>query len=295
MTAGIGSRPAPDAQCDPLGHRADVMLTRVLRRDRLVVSGALAAAILACWAYLLAGAGMDMSALDMTRTSQQALFGELPAATMMQPASWTPGHALTMFFMWWVMMSAMMLPSAAPMILFFAAVSRRQGQRGHAYVPASLFAGTYLVTWAGFSAAAVALQWGLQHLGWLSPVLVSRSAALAGALLILGGIYQLTPVKQACLRHCRSPLHFVSTQWRQGHMGAVRMGMIHGAYCVGCCWFLMGLLFVGGVMNLWWVAGLALFVLVEKTVPAGRGMGIAAGIVLLGAGTVVLATSLPAP
>ena len=208
---------------------------------------------------------------------------------MMTPAVWTAGYAVLMFFMWWAMMVAMMLPSAAPMILLFATVNRKQRARVSSFVPTSVFAGAYLVTWGVFSLAAVGLQWTLQRLTWLSPAMVSTSSVLGGLLLFAAGLYQLTPIKQACLRHCRHPITFLTSHWRRGIAGAVRMGVEHGSYCVGCCWFLMGLLFVGGVMNLFWIAGLALFVLLEKNVPAGHWLSYATGVALAGWGLVVLA------
>jgi predicted metal-binding membrane protein len=168
-------------------------------------------------------------------------------------------------------------------------VNRKQRARTDPFVPTSVFAGAYLVTWGGFSLVAVGLQWSLQRLTWLSPAMVSTSSILGGLLLLAAGLYQLTPIKQACLRHCRHPITFLTSHWRRGIAGAVRMGVEHGAFCVGCCWFLMGLLFVGGTMNLYWIAGLALFVLLEKTVPAGHWLSYATGIALVGWGTVVLA------
>jgi len=259
--------------------RIDATLEAIVRRDRLTVGAALAAVIALSWAYLLAGAGMGMSAFEMTR---------MP---MMTPAVWTPAYAVLMFFMWWIMMVAMMLPSAAPMILLFATLNRKQRESGHPHIATSIFAVGYVVVWAGFSLVAVILQWGLERTGLLSPMLVGTNAVFGAVLLLAAGLYQLTPIKHACLRHCRSPLAFISTHWRRDARGALRMGLLHGAFCVGCCWFLMGLLFFGGVMNLYWIAGLALFVLFEKTVPAGHWLGYAAGITLLlwGAGILALA------
>ncbi len=238
------------------------------------------------WAYLLAGAGMGMSAFEMTRMSQLGMAGGMSewgmaGMAMMAPAVWTPGYAVLMFFMWWAMMVAMMLPSAAPMILLFATVNRKQRETGHAYVATSLFAVGYLAAWAGFSLVAMFLQWGFERTGILSPMLVGTNVIFGGILLLAAGLYQLTPIKHACLRHCRSPLAFFSTHWRRGARGALRMGLVHGAFCVGCCWFLMGLLFFGGVMNLYWIAGIALFILFEKTVPAGHWLGYATGVALL--------------
>jgi len=271
--------------------RVDATLEAVVRRDRLVVVTALIAVIALSWAYLLAGAGMGMSAFEMTRMSQPGMAGSMAGMAMMTPAVWTPGYAVLMFLMWWVMMVAMMLPSAAPMILLFATVNRKQLETGHPHVATSIFAVGYLAAWAGFSMVAVILQWGFERIGILSPMLVRTNVIFGGALLLAAGLYQLTPIKHACLRHCRSPLAFFSTHWRQDARGALRMGLVHGAFCVGCCWFLMGLLFFGGVMNLYWITGLALFVLFEKTVPAGHWLGYATGVVLLvwGAGMLALA------
>lgn len=276
----------------------DATLEAVVKRDRLVVVTALTAVFALSWAYLLAGAGMGMSAFEMTRVSQLGLArgmseGGMAGMAVMTPAVWTPGYAVLMFVMWWVMMVAMMLPSAAPMILLFATVNRKQRDTGHRYVATSIFAFGYLAAWAGFSLVAVILQWGFERTGSLSPMLVANNAVLGGFLLLAAGVYQLTPIKHACLRHCRSPLAFLSTHWRRGARGALRMGLLHGAFCVGCCWVLMGLMFFSGVTNLYWIAGLALFVLFEKTVPAGHWLGYATGVALLVWGTAVLAGAQP--
>ncbi len=248
-----------------------------VRRDRLIVIGGLAAIVVIAWVYILTGAGMGMSALDMTSPpAVAAASGESGGATAMsalRPMAWTAGTAALMFFMWWIMMIAMMLPGAAPMILLFAAVNRKGAERGNPYVPTGVFAAGYLAMWGAFSVVATGLQWGLERTGLLSSMLASTSLVLGGVLLIAAGAWQLTPLKQACLKHCRSPLHFITHGWRKGHLGALRMGLEHGAFCLGCCWFLMGLLFYGGVMNLYWVAGLALFVLLEKTIPVGHWLG----------------------
>jgi predicted metal-binding membrane protein len=264
-------------------------------RDRVVVITALFAVIALSWAYLLAGAGVGMSALEMTRMSELGMAGGVSergmgGMAMMTPAVWTPGYAVLMFFMWWVMKVAMMLPSAAPMILLFATVNRKQRDTGHPYVATSIFAIGYLAAWAGFSLVAVILQWGFQRTGILSPMLVATNAMFGGFLLLAAGVYQLTPIKHACLRHCRSPLAFLSSHWRRGARGALCMGLLHGAFCVGCCWFVMGLMFFAGVMNLYWIAGLALFVLFEKTVAAGHWLGYATGVALIvwGAGMLAL-------
>jgi len=245
-----------------------------------VVVTALTAVIALSWAYLLAGAGMGMSAFEMTHLAERGMAEGMPCMAMMTPAVWTPGYAILMLFMWWIMMVAMMLPSAAPMILLFAALNRKQRDSGQPYVATSIFALGYLAAWAGFSLVATMLQWGFELTGMLSPLLVGTNVIFCGVLLAAAGAYQLTPIKHACLRHCRSPLAFLGTRWRRGARGALRMGLEHGAYCVGCCWFLMGLLFFGGVMNLYWIVGLALFVLFEKIIPAGHWLGYATGVAL---------------
>ncbi len=267
----------------------DVALEAVLRRDRRVVLAALIVVIAVSWAYLLAGAGMEMSAIEMTRMSQPGMAGAMAGSGMMAPAVWTPGYAVLMFFMWWIMMVAMMLPSAAPMILVFATINRKQQETGHPHVGTSVFAGGYLIAWASFSLVAISLQWGFEKIGALSPMLVGTNAMFGGILLLAAGIYQLTPIKHACLRHCRSPMAYLGNHWRPGTLGALRMGVVHGAICVGCCWFLMGLLFFGGVMNLFWIAGIALFVLLEKTVPAGHWLSYASGVILLAWSAAILA------
>ncbi|HEX6013178.1 MAG TPA: DUF2182 domain-containing protein [Geminicoccaceae bacterium] len=259
----------------------DAPLETALRRDRLVVVGALGLVALLAWGWLLAGAGMDMGmgATGMGATGMPAMEGMAAGGKPASP-TWSAGYVALMFFMWWIMMLAMMLPSATPMILLFAAVNRKHRERGGPFVPTAAFAAGYLVLWAVFSVLAVALQWGLQRVELVSPVLLRADIVVGGLLLVAAGLYQLTPLKHACLEHCRSPAHFLSRHWRSGPAGALRMGMEHGAFCVGCCWFLMLLLFVGGVMNLAWIAGLAAFVLLEKTVPAGHWLARAAGVAL---------------
>jgi predicted metal-binding membrane protein len=215
------------------------------------------------------------------------------AMAAIAPMAWTPGYAVLMFFMWWIMMLAMMLPSAAPMILLFAMVNRKQREKGAPYVPTGIFAAGYVLVWGAFSLVAVAAQWGLEQSGLLSATMATTSVALGTGLLIAAGIYQLTPLKHACLRHCRSPIAFITQHWRPGEFGALRMGVAHGAFCTGCCWFLMALLFYGGIMNLYWIVGLALFVLLEKTTPAGHWLGRISGVVLIASGGALLLVMVP--
>ncbi len=264
----------------------DTVLEAVLRRDRLAVCAALIAVIAIAWLWILLGAGTGMSAMEMIPGSS----GD-GMAGMMAPAVWSLGYAGVMFTMWWVMMAAMMLPSAAPILLLFARVNRQQRSAGRPFIPTGIFATGYLVAWGGFSVLATGLQWALERLGLLSPMLATTSYWLGGAILIAAGVWQLTPIKGICLRHCRSPMGFLVQSWRPGHGGAFRMGLGHGSFCLGCCWFLMGLLFFGGIMNLFWIIGLAAFVLFEKTVPMGSWIGRIVGVGAVAWGVLLLATT----
>lgn len=253
-------------------------LDTLLRRDRAIVGAALLATALVAWLYLFhlstTTPGMDM--VDM------------PEMAMRRRQAWDAVDVILLFVMWAVMMIAMMVPAAAPMILTFAMVQRRRQEQDRAVVPTVVFLLGYAVVWTGYSAAAALAQWRLHEAGLLSSAMASTSARMGGALLLLAGVFQWTPLKQACLAKCRSPLSFVMTEWREGRAGAFVMGRRHGAYCVACCWALMALLFVAGVMNLLWVAGLAVFVLAERALPGGPAVSRIAGAVLLVAGVVVL-------
>jgi predicted metal-binding membrane protein len=259
-------------------------LERVLRRDRVILVAALAMVVAIAWVWVVVGAGTGMSTIGMTRRSG------MPQGTsmIMEPAVWNLGYAGLMFAMWWVMMVAMMLPSATPMLLLFARVNRQQRARERPYVPTGVFAAGYLLAWGGFSVLATALQWALEQAGLLSPMMVTTSYWLGGGILLAAGLWQLTPIKGVCLRHCRSPLGFLMQGWRPAGVGALRMGLEHGTFCLGCCWFLMGLLFFGGIMNLFWIAGLAGFVLLEKTIPLGPWFGRAAGLAAAAGGVWML-------
>jgi len=201
---------------------------------------------------------------------------------------WTAADVFFTFAMWAVMMVGMMTPSAAPVLLLFAGMVRGRGGTRWPLVVAAFGAG-YLIVWTAFSAGAALAQWGLHGSAMLSPAMSASSARLGGAILIAAGVYQLTPFKGACLTHCRSPLGFLLSHWRDGTIGALRMGIAHGTYCVGCCWALMGVLFVVGVMNLVWVAAMTVFVLVEKIGPAGAIVARVAGGLMIAAGALVWA------
>ena len=248
-------------------------LDQVLRRERLVLVACLAAVVVLAWGYLLAGAGMDTSMPGMA----------------MAPMAWTTGTALLMFAMWWVMMIAMMAPSAGPTVLLFSAIGRKQAAVGKPSVAAGFFLTGYLVVWAGFSLVATVLQWALQQLGLMAMEMKTSSHLLGGSILLAAGLYQFTPVKRACLRHCQTPLLFISSHWKPGAAGALRMGLRHGAYCLGCCWFLMALLFFGGIMNFLWIAGIAIYVAMEKLLPKSQWLSGATGTVLALAGLLILA------
>jgi predicted metal-binding membrane protein len=247
------------------------VLERIFERDRAVVFGGLVGLTALAWAYIVYLAwGMKGMAMEVA---------------MPQMQSWGVVDFVLMFVMWAVMMVAMMVPSAAPMVLVFATVNRRRNlEHRRPLVPMGAFLFGYLVVWTAFSALATLAQWGLQAAALLSPTMVSTSALLGGVLLVAAGVFQWTPLKHACLAHCRSPIGFIMSEWRDGTEGALAMGLRHGAYCVGCCWFLMGLLFVAGVMNLLWVAVIAAFVLIEKVAPKGHLVGRTAGLLLVGLG-----------
>lgn len=241
-------------------------MSSALRRERAIVVAALAAVVVLAWSYLLLGASVN---------SAMAMGGPL------MPMPWTLATVRVMLVMWIAMMAGMMLPSAAPMILLFSAIDRRRPSGALGYRATALFAIAYLVIWAAFGMVATGAQWRLDRARLLAPATAAGSTALAGALFVLAGAYQLTPLKQACLRQCRSPLDFLTRYWHSGALGAFGMGLRHGLFCLGCCWAVMVLLFVGGLMNMLWVAALALFVFVEKAIPAGRRLGQAGGVVLI--------------
>jgi predicted metal-binding membrane protein len=261
-----------------------LVVERLLARERVVVGVGLLILCALAWIYLLRGAGMPappadpMAGMDMPGMDMSAM-DMAPS-----PAAWDAGLWAITVAMWGAMMVAMMTPSAAPAVLLYARVHRHAAARDQAagLAPSGVFAAGYLLVWLAFSLAATAAQWGLQAAGLVSSAMIgSQNRWLSGGLLIAAGLYQLSPLQAVCLSHCRSPAEFLSRQWRPGRFGALRLGVLHGAYCVGCCWVLMLLLFVGGVMNLAWIAGLTLVVLAQKLLPGGLWIGRAAGVALV--------------
>ena len=235
------------------------LTSRALRHERLIVAGGVALLAALGWWFIARGAGMDHA----------AGMGSPPLAALV--------------LMWWLMMAAMMLPSAAPAILLYARVREQRNASG-AIAQSWVFLAGYLSLWLLFSVAAAIAQTLL-----LGASMEIRGSFVEGAVLLAAGVYQLSPLKSACLRQCRSPAAFISRHWRPGWIGAARLGAMHGIYCVGCCWLLMALLFVGGVMNLLWVIALTAIVAIEKLVPRGELFGRVAGVTLAAWGVLTIA------
>lgn len=249
------------------------------QRDRLLVWGCMLVIAALAWGYLL-----HLHRSMAPATDHAAMMAGMGMA---MPMRWSAADGLYTLAMWVVMMIGMMAPAAAPVMLVYAGLQRRRPGRR---LPAAVvcFGLGYLAVWVGFSAAITLVQWGLHQTMLLSPAMAISSRVAAGAILCLAGLYQLTPWKRACLTHCRSPLGFLMTNWRDGKRGALTMGLRHGAFCLGCCWALMAVLFVTGVMALVWVAALALLVLLEKAGPAGLQLARLSGVVLIVAGALMI-------
>jgi predicted metal-binding membrane protein len=246
-------------------------LESLLLRDRWITGGALVIMVALCWAWIVP------MAFDM--------YGSMrgPSAWMMTD-TWDYRHLTLLFAMWTVMMAGMMLPSAAPTLLLYAGVIRKSPDGGRIHSHVCAFAAGYLLVWTTFSLIATTLQRMLAHWLLLSPMMESRERGLGSGLLILAGAYQLTPFKRRCLESCRSPVAFITQHWKRGVAGGFQLGAAHGLYCLGCCWALMLLLFVGGVMNLWWIGGLTVFVLLEKFAPLGAQGRLYSGLLILAMG-----------
>jgi predicted metal-binding membrane protein len=253
-------------------------LESVLRRDRLITMAGLGGVTGLAWIYLM------IKAMNMADTPM--VMDGIAGITQIKP--WTPIDFVLILLMWIIMMIAMMIPSALPMILLFARVSRQAQEQGHPVAPVSAFVSGYVIAWVGFCLGATLLQWAFDQTALLSPMMVSTSPILGGILLIVAGVYQWTPLKAVCLRYCRSPFEFIARHWRKNTFGALRMGIEHGIFCLGCCWVLMTLLFIGGIMNLLWIAAIAGFVLLEKVTPFGIQVGKISGLVLALAGVFVI-------
>ena len=273
---------------------------RLLRRERTVTAAGLAVLCALAWIYLSLGAGMAPLApapspaapmADMPGMAGMDMGGMDMGGAASAPAAWDARLWALTVAMWASMMVAMMTPSAAPAVLLYARVHRHAAarDRDQGLAPSGVFAAGYLLVWTAFSIAAAGAQWGLDRGGLVSSALMSsESRWLTAGLLVGAGLYQLSPLQSVCLSHCRSPAQFFSRHWRPGALGALRLGVLHGAYCVGCCWALMALLFVGGVMNLAWIAGLTLVVLAQKLLPGGVWIGRACGVALVAWGLATL-------
>lgn len=266
-------------------------LIEILRRDRRVVIAALVGISLLAWIYLVwIAANMSMGSHDAPAGGMAGM-PDMPGMVMPNIRPWVPGDFVYMFVMWAMMMLGMMTPSAAPMILMYARVCRHAEQSRRPLPSVAWFVAGYLVAWALFSAFATLGQWALTQAALLSPMMKVASSPLGGGILIIAGLYQFTPAKQACLQHCRTPLEFIQRYggYSQNPYRTLQLGLHHGLYCVGCCWALMLLLFFGGIMNFAWIAGLAVLVLLEKVAPRPRLVSGAAGaaLVLLGAAVIV--------
>jgi predicted metal-binding membrane protein len=238
------------------------------RRDQLLVKSSLALLVGLAWFYLI------------TLNDNMQNMASMPVG--IQP--WTPSDFLMMFLMWVIMMIGMMVPSAMRAVLIYSQIVFKARASGRSMAPSSLFISGYVVMWGFFSVAATLLQWRLESLALLSPAMVLTSGFLGTILLIGAGLYQLTPLKDVCLKHCQSPSQFIASNYKKGALGAFQLGLKHGAYCLGCCWVLMGLLFVGGVMNLFWILAISLFILFEKLLPARIRTARVTGILMIASG-----------
>ena len=279
-------------------------LEALLRRDRVVVTASLVVTTVLAWAYVLwlatdmtmpaatapAAAGGDMAGMDMTDMADMDMpdMGGMDMGAMASPGfrAWAPADFAFIFAMWAVMMVGMMTPSVAPMVLLYAGVGRKARASGRPIASTAWFFTGYLLVWVGFSVVATGAQWLLAGLTLLSPTMATNSRILAGLVLVAAGLYQWTPLKAVCLRQCQAPIAFLASHggFRSDPLGALRFGIKHGAYCLGCCWALMALLFVGGVMNVLWIAGIAILILLEKTVPTGHLIPRISGVLMAGAG-----------
>ena len=273
----------------------------LLLQDRLITGSAVGLIFLIAMIYTILGVGMPMSSVQMTAmsavkemagTSEGQAIHIMQTNGLMMPAMWSATYTGLVFLMWWIMMIAMMLPSVTSTVLLYTALIKRGNQAVNAPKLAFFFLTGYLAVWGLFSLLATLAQWFLQLRGLVSPMdMVLTSNIMGATVLIIVGIYQFTPWKQSCLERCRSPLQFLTERRRDGSNGALLMGFEHGAFCVGCCWCLMALLLVGGVMNLYWIAGLMLFVLIEKVIRFGDRVSRLTGLLMASAGIYLLVST----
>jgi predicted metal-binding membrane protein len=269
----------------------DGTLEIVLRRNRLMVAVALGVIAALAWAYVIwLAADMKMDGADMNGMRM------IPAGKgLMAPATapWTAVEFVFVFVMWAVMMVGMMAPSAAPMVLMYARVGQQGRQAGKQLAATGWFAAGYFLAWIGFSLAATLAQWALEREALLDARMASPNHLLAAVILLAAGIYQWTPLKNTCLVQCQSPFRFLMSHggFRSNIPGCLRLGFLHGIYCVGCCWALMALLFVVGIMNVLWIALLALLVLLEKLTPRSRWVARVAGAICIAAGAAMLVSN----
>lgn len=256
------------------GAGADGVRTR---RDLIIVAGLLALVSALAWAFTVHQAQvMDAMEVAMWRDMNMSMNG--------MELSWTSVDAVLLFVMWSAMMAAMMVPGASPMVTAFAAINRRRRERAAPYVPTAIFLAGYVIAWTGFSLIATALQWLLQKTELLTTMMQSASYAFSAALFLAAGLYQFSPLKERCLHYCRSPDGFILSEWRDGTLGAMIMGLRHGLFCMGCCAALMALLFAVAVMDLRWVAGLTVLVTAEKLLPGAKFWRVAIGVALIAVG-----------
>ena len=252
-------------------HVRSPILVEAFKHDRAIVAFGLAGVASLSWIYLIYMAwGMRNMEFGMEMLIMPAM------------QHWTAWDLVLVFLMWAVMMVAMMVPAASPVILLFAEINRHRNEPPGTLIATVQFLVGYLAAWTAFSLLATLAQWGLLTAALVSPMMESTSKGLGGGLLLIAGLFQFSRLKYACLAHCRSPIGFFATEWRHGSWGPFRMGLKHGSYCLGCCWALMGLLFAFGVMNLFWVAGISAFILVEKIGPANQLVSRLSGLLLIG-------------
>lgn len=259
-------------------------IEKILQRDRVIVITGLIVITLLAWGYVI---NLSFQMTDMPMDASPSMEMS-PTSIMPAMRAWRVEDLLFNLTMWAVMMVAMMTPSATPMILTFAGLNRRRNPNESTGSTSIPFLAGYLIVWFSFSAIATLIQWGFHSVGLLSPELISVTPLIGSILLILAGVYQFTPLKYACLSNCRTPVSFLATEWRDGTRGMLIIGLRHGLYCLGCCWTLMLLLFVTGVMNLLWVALIAGYVLIERVTSAGQIISRVVGLLMIGWGILLL-------